>query len=74
MNLPAASGRGITKFSPSDQVLPYSWNPRSKLRGILLRRINQSPRNNPGDFGFKLSIVAPINSVSVRWLHAAFTE
>ncbi|MDY6872607.1 MAG: hypothetical protein SVR81_01365 [Chloroflexota bacterium] len=37
--IPAASGRGITKFSPSDQVLPYPLNPRSKLRGILLRRI-----------------------------------
>jgi hypothetical protein len=22
------------------QVLPHGWNPRSKLRGILLRRIN----------------------------------
>jgi hypothetical protein len=25
---------------PLGQVLPHVWNPRSKLRGILLRRIN----------------------------------
>jgi len=41
ISIPAASGRSITKFSPSDQVLLYSWNPRSKLRGILLRRIKE---------------------------------